>query len=83
MEYPTNEELAPVYGEFLRTLLSHPGYAGGKMASSSKKVAQFIIELYSQVRQKFSIDDHSHYLFTPRDITGLVFNVLRYDIVEA
>ena len=83
MEYPTNEELTPVYSEFVKTLLSHPNFAGGKMANSSKKIAQFLIELYSQTRSKFSIDDHSHYLFTPRDMTGLVFNLLRYDIGEA
>jgi len=83
MEYPSNEELTPVYTEFVKVLLSHPNFAGGKMASSSKKIAQFLIELYSTVRSKFSIDDHSHYLFTPRDITGLCFNLLRYDIPEA
>jgi len=53
------------------------------MANSSKKLAQFLIDLYSKVRQKFSIDDHRHYLFTPRDITGLIFNLLRYEIHEA
>jgi len=53
------------------------------MANSSKKLAQFLIDLYSNVRQKFSVDDHRHYLFTPRDLTGLVFNLLRYEINEA
>jgi len=53
------------------------------MANSSKKLAQFLIDLYSNVTQKFSFDDHRHYLFTPRDLTGLVFNMLRYEINEA
>jgi dynein heavy chain 2 len=53
------------------------------MANSSKKLAQFLIDLYSNVREKFSVDDHRHYLFTPRDLTGLVFNLLRYEINEA
>lgn len=35
------------------------------------------------MRQKFSVDEHRHYLFTPRDVTGLVFNVLRYEVREA
>jgi hypothetical protein len=39
MEYPTNEELVPVYSEFLRAILSCPTFAGGAMATSSKKVA--------------------------------------------
>ena len=29
MEYPTNEELTPVYTEFIRTILSNPSFAGG------------------------------------------------------
>lgn len=29
MEYPTNEELTPVYSEFIRTILAHPTFAGG------------------------------------------------------
>jgi dynein heavy chain 2 len=50
MEYPSNEELTPVYAEFLKTILSHPSFAGGALANSSKKLAQFLIDLYSNVR---------------------------------
>ena len=42
-----------------------------------------MIELYSNVKNKFSVDEHRHYLFTPREITQLVFSLLRYDIREA
>lgn len=68
-EYPLNEELVPVYGEFMRTILSHPTFGSGSMANSAKKLSQFLIELYTNVKQKFSVDEHRHYLFTPRDIT--------------
>jgi dynein heavy chain 2 len=83
MEYPAKEELLTVYADFLKTILSHPRFAGGQMATSSKKLAAFLVELYSTVQQKFSVDEHRHYLFTPREITGLVFNLLRYEIAEA
>jgi dynein heavy chain 2 len=53
------------------------------MAKSANKLSEFLIDLYSNVRQKFSVDDHRHYLFTPRDITQIVFNLLRYQINEA
>jgi len=33
--------------------------------------------------RKFSIDEHRHYLFTPRDITTMIFSMLRYEIPEA
>lgn len=52
------------------------------MAGSAKKLAQFMIELYTNVKSKFSVDEHRHYLYTPRDITSLVFSLLRYDIRE-
>ena len=42
-----------------------------------------MIELFSNIKNNFSIDEHRHYLFTPRDITQLIFSLLRYDIREA
>ena len=39
VEYPTSDELTPVYSEFLKTILSHPSFGGGSMAGSAKKLA--------------------------------------------
>jgi dynein heavy chain 2 len=39
VEYPSMEDLIPVYGEFMRCILSHPTFGGGSMANSSKKLA--------------------------------------------
>lgn len=33
-----------------------------------------------QVKAKFTIDEHSHYLFTPCVLTQWVLNLLRYDL---
>lgn len=66
----------------MKTILSHPNYGNGQMANSTKRLSQFIIDLYSNVKSKFSVDEHRHYLFTPRDITQLVFSLLRYEIPE-
>lgn len=33
-----------------------------------------------QVRSRFTVDDYSHYLFTPRDLTSWVTSLLRYDL---
>ena len=83
VEYPTSEELLPVYAEFMKTILSHPSFGGGQLANSSKKLSQFMIELYTSVKSNFSIDEHRHYLFTPRDITQQMFSLLRYEIKDA
>jgi dynein heavy chain 2 len=80
MEYPSSEELIPVYGEFLKCILNHASFGGGQMANSAKKLSQFLIELFVSVKQKFSVDEHRHYLYTPRDITQLIFSTLRYDV---
>jgi dynein heavy chain 2 len=63
--------------------LKNPKYDNGSMAKSAGKLAHFLISVYSEVRQKFSVDEHRHYLFTPRDITQLIFNILRYDMGNA
>ena len=36
-----------------------------------------MVEVFQSVRNKFSIDDHRHYLFTPRDLTEWVHGLLR------
>ena len=32
------------------------------------------------MKNKFTVDDYRHYLFTPRDLTQWVKNLLRYDL---
>ncbi|CAM9375243.1 unnamed protein product, partial [Choristocarpus tenellus] len=39
-----------------------------------------MVELYEQVKSKFSVDDNRHYLLTPRDLTAWVKGLLRYDL---
>lgn len=39
-----------------------------------------MVQVYEQVRSKFTVDDYSHYLFTPRDLTRWVMSLLRYDL---
>lgn len=43
-------------------------------------VAKTLCDKQPQVREKFSIDEHRHYLFTPRDLTTWVRGLLRYDL---
>lgn len=43
-------------------------------------VTSLPVYLYSQVKAKFTVDDHSHYLFTPCILTEWVLSLLRYDL---
>ena len=48
-----------------------------------------MVEFLKLVKGRFSIDDHRHYLFTPRELTQWCFGLLRYkadskeDLIEA
>lgn len=83
MDYPTQEELLPVYNLYLKTILSHPRLGEGKLGGSTRRLATFMIDLFGDIKQKFSVDDHRHYSFTPRMISSLVFQLLRYEIPDA
>jgi dynein heavy chain 2 len=39
-----------------------------------------MVDLYQQVKTKFTVDEFRHYLFTPRDLTSWVKGLLRYDL---
>ena len=38
-----------------------------------------MLDVYEQTKLKFLVDDYSHYLYTPRDLTKWVLGLLRYD----
>jgi len=44
-------------------------------------LAGSMIQLYDQIRSKFTVDQYSHYQFTPRDLTAWVLSLLRYSSV--
>ena len=39
-----------------------------------------MVDVYEQVRRKFSVDEQRHYLFTPRDLTQWVRGLMRYEL---
>ena len=83
MDYSAQEELVPVYNLYLKTILAHPRLGDGKLTGSTRRLATFMIDLFGDVRQRFSVDDHRHYQYTPREITNLIFMLLRYEIPDA
>ncbi|KAJ8027756.1 Cytoplasmic dynein 2 heavy chain 1 [Holothuria leucospilota] len=80
--YAESEELQAIYSAYLRPVL-HRSLQGHPVWGSASKVHQLassMLEVFSQVTSRFSIDDHSHYLFTTRDLTQWVLSLLRYDL---
>jgi dynein heavy chain 2 len=83
IEDPPTEELEDIYAKYLKTVLQHDNFGAGAMANSSKKIARFIVDTFENVKSKFPVDEHRHYLVTPRECTKWVFNIMRYEALGA
>ena len=46
------------------------------------KAAEAMVDVYTNMKAKFTMDDHEHYLFNPRDLTQWVLQLLRYEVVS-
>lgn len=58
-------------------LSSHSVWSNQSRVSA---LAGSMIQLYEQIRAKFTVDQFSHYQFTPRDLTTWVISLLRYNL---
>lgn len=78
VDYTTEDQLQHIYASMLTPILKAKT---SDFSSSSKvtKLACFMISLYLRLRKEFSVDDHSHYLFTPKLLTDWCLGLLRYD----
>ncbi|CAM9144794.1 unnamed protein product [Heterosigma akashiwo] len=82
VDYPDKEELGTVYDTFLGAVLGAGAGAGARWerGADRERLSRSMVELYDQVKRRFSVDDHRHYLFTPRDLTAWALALLRYDL---
>ena len=84
VDYPETSELVSVYDTFLSVALKSVPVGDSKWLQTSEreKLANSIVEVYQKTREKFTVDDRRHYLFTPRDMTLWVKNFCRYDLAS-
>ncbi|XP_065136472.1 cytoplasmic dynein 2 heavy chain 1 [Paramisgurnus dabryanus] len=82
IDYPDREQLQTIYSAYLRPVLQSTLGNDPTWSSAGKihQLASSLVQIYEQVKAKFSVDDHSHYLFTPCLLTQWVLNLLRYDL---
>ncbi|XP_075054902.1 cytoplasmic dynein 2 heavy chain 1 [Mixophyes fleayi] len=82
IDYPEREQLQTICSSYLEPVL-HQNLKKHPVWSSVSKIHQLagsMVQVYEQVRMKFSVDDHSHYLFTPCILTRWILGLFRYDL---
>ncbi|KAM7436007.1 Cytoplasmic dynein 2 heavy chain 1 [Porites harrisoni] len=82
ISYADRDQLQAIYSAYLQPVLSsslksHPVWGAVKNVHT---LAGSMVAVYEQVRAKFTVDDYSHYLFTPRDLTNWILGLLRYNL---
>ncbi|XP_030099868.1 cytoplasmic dynein 2 heavy chain 1 isoform X1 [Mus musculus] len=82
IDYPEREQLQTIYGAYLEAVL-HKNLKNHSIWGSSSKIyllAGSMVQVYEQVRAKFTVDEYSHYFFTPCILTQWVLGLFRYDL---
>ncbi|XP_069664408.1 cytoplasmic dynein 2 heavy chain 1 isoform X2 [Haliaeetus albicilla] len=82
IDYPERDQLQTIYSAYLEPVLqknlkNHPVWGS---LPKIHQLAGSMVQVYEQVRAKFTVDDYSHYLFTPRILTQWVLGLFRYDL---
>jgi len=80
--YPSHEQLQIIYGSYLKPVLHRQLSSHAIWGNQSKihSLAGSMVQVYEEIRAKFTVDQFSHYLFTPRDLTRWVVGLLRYNL---
>ncbi|XP_068122972.1 cytoplasmic dynein 2 heavy chain 1 isoform X2 [Hyperolius riggenbachi] len=82
IDYPEREQLQTICSSYLepvlqKNLMKHPVWSS---VAKIHHLAGSMVQVYEQVRAKFSVDDYSHYLFTPCILTQWILGLFRYDL---
>ena len=81
VDYPSSSDLTHIYSTYLEAALHGSGVK--KKWEDSKnleKLARTMVDVYEQIKSKFTVDDHRHYLLTPRDLTKWVMGLGQYSL---
>jgi len=79
--YPDKTAMAQVYATLFRKLLQSPELREGRQYDEGRELATFATTLYEKIKKRFAGEEYRHCMFCPRDVTLLVANVRRYDLL--
>ena len=74
------EQMESIYSAYLYETLKYvvPGHPIWANPSKVSALAASSVKVFLQLKSTFSVDDHSHYLFTLRDVTQWCTGLMRY-----
>ena len=75
MDYPEEKDLVPVYSEMFTPILTAMGH---NLHKSKTKLTETILKIFAATKAKCNVDEHRHCSFTPREVTSLIYSLLRY-----
>lgn len=82
IDYPSSDELVDVYTAYAGAALNSITMVDDTFhePASQKKLAEAMVGIYTKFKEAFSINEHRHYLLTPRELTRWVKGLLGYDL---
>eukprot|EP00658_Telonema_sp_P-2_P013521 TRINITY_DN15121_c0_g3_i2.p1 TRINITY_DN15121_c0_g3~~TRINITY_DN15121_c0_g3_i2.p1 ORF type:complete len:1979 (+),score=626.76 TRINITY_DN15121_c0_g3_i2:168-6104(+) len=79
--YPSKESLQQVYTEMFNIMLQSPALKDASLAGKgAPDVARAVATVFETITKKYTVDDASHYIFNPRDLTKWVLSILSYNL---
>ncbi|KAA6395665.1 MAG: putative Cytoplasmic dynein 2 heavy chain 1, partial [Streblomastix strix] len=73
--HPRQSSLTTVYTNMIEAITKQLRHR----QINSSQLSQAMVELYTRIQKQFTIAQHTHYCFTPRDLTRWVVGLGRYD----
>ena len=84
VDHTDHEQLQDVYNAYLTPVLTQrlPGDPQWCSPKNIMRLAGSMLAVYDAMRQRFSRDDYSHYLFSPRQLSEWTTGLLRYNLTS-
>jgi dynein heavy chain 2 len=81
IQYPTQDELREIFTQIVHAAIMNPNYENlaDRASMLAGKVAEAMVDIYAALKTKYTVDEHEHYIFSPRDLTQWTLALLRYE----
>jgi dynein heavy chain 2, cytosolic len=82
IDYSPRDQLLSIVSSYVSAAFMKrvPGHPIFQEQNACSKIASALLDVFDKTKATFSVDEHRHYLFTPRDVSSWIIGTLRYDI---